>query len=149
VHLIGYRGTYVPDAVAYHIGGATLGQPLHPRVVEYITRNQFFIWMKDCPAPLFRRLLPRIMLYQLLWAAYALKHGGLVPYLRGLRGALRGRQRMKRKHRELMAKRKINDDQLLALMKMSERQVYDWHQSQPVSSRSSLLSTYFAIFKPS
>ena len=96
VNLIGYRGTYVPEAVAYHIGSATLGQPLHPRVVEYITRNQFFVWMKDYPAPLFRRLFPRIMLYQFLWTAYALKNGGLAPYLRGVRGAFRGRHKMKR-----------------------------------------------------
>ena len=148
VNLIGYRGTYVPDAVAYHIGSATLGQPLHPRVVEYITRNQFFIWMKDYPAPLFRRLFPRIMLYQFLWTAYALKNSGLAPYLRGVMGAFRGRHKMKRKHRELMAKRKIDDEQILALMKMSERQVYDWHQSQPESRRSSLLNNYFAVFKP-
>jgi len=47
IHLIGYRGVYVPDAVAYHIGSATLGQALHPRVVEYITRNQLFVLMKD------------------------------------------------------------------------------------------------------
>ncbi len=148
VNLIGYRGTYVPEAVAYHIGSATLGQPLHPRVVEYITRNQIFICMKDYPAPLFRRLLPRILLYQLLWAAYALKNGGLAPYVRGLRGAFRGRHKMKRKHRELMAKRKIDDEQLLALMEMSERQVYAWHQSQPESMRSSLLNAYFAVFRP-
>jgi GT2 family glycosyltransferase len=147
-NLIGYRGTYVPEAVAYHVGSATLGQPLHPRVVEYITRNQFFVWIKDYPAPLFRRLLPRIMMYQFLWAVYALKSGGIVPYLRGLKGALLGRARMKQKHRELMAKRKIDNEQVFALMKMSERQVYDWHQSQPKSRRSSLLNVYFAVFKP-
>jgi GT2 family glycosyltransferase len=148
VNLIGYRGTYVPEAVAYHVGSATLGLPLHPRVVEYITRNQIFVWMKDYPAPLFRRLFPRIMLYQLLWTAYALKNGGLTPYLRGLRDSIRCMHKMKRKHHELMAKRKIDDEQLLALMKMSERQVYDWHQSQPPSKRSSLLSAYFAVFRP-
>jgi GT2 family glycosyltransferase len=52
-HLIGYRGAYVPDAVVYHIGSAMLGQSLHPRVVEYITRNQFFVLMKDYPGPYF------------------------------------------------------------------------------------------------
>ena len=35
-YLIGYRGVYVPEAVAYHIGSATLGRALHPRVVEYM-----------------------------------------------------------------------------------------------------------------
>jgi GT2 family glycosyltransferase len=148
VNLIGYRGTYVPEAVAYHIGSATLGQPLHPRVVEYLTRNQFFVLTKDYPAPPFRRLLPRILMYQFMWAAYALKSGKIVPYWRGLTGAIRGRKRMKQKHRELMAKRKIDDEQLFALMNMSERQVYDWHQSQPESRRSLLLTAYFAVFRP-
>ena len=60
-------GSTFPDAVAYHIGSATLGQTLHPRVVEYITRNQLFVLMKDYPDAVFRRLLPRIVAYQLLW----------------------------------------------------------------------------------
>ena len=40
--LLGYGGLYLPDAVAYHIGSATLGNTLHPRVIEYITRNQIY-----------------------------------------------------------------------------------------------------------
>lgn len=147
-HLIGYRGLYVPDAVAYHIGSATLGQALHPRVVEYITRNQFFVLMKDYPKAVFRRLLPRIVVYQMLWFFLAIGRGRFFAYLRGLRGAIRGRKRMKQKHRDLMAKRKIDDEQLLALMQMSERQVDDWQQSLPESDRSSLLNMYFRLFDP-
>ena len=139
---------YVPDAVAYHIGSATLGQALHPRVVEYITRNQFFVLMKDYPKAVFRRLLPRIVVYQMLWFLFAIRRGRFFAYLRGLRGAIRGRKRMKQKHRDLMAKRKIDDEQLLALMQMSERQVYDWQQSLPESERSSLLNLYFRLFAP-
>ena len=40
--LLGYTGIYLPDAVAYHIGSATLGDVLHPRIVEYLTRNQIY-----------------------------------------------------------------------------------------------------------
>lgn len=148
VNLLGYRGTYVPRAVAYHVGSATLGGPLHPRVVEYLTRNQFFICMKNYPRPLFRKLLPRIVVYQLLWVAYVLRRGRFAPYLRGLRGAIHGRKKMAQKHRELVAKRKINDEQLFALMKMSERQLYEWQQSLPKSRRSLLLKTYFGLFRP-
>jgi hypothetical protein len=53
---------------------------------------------------------------------------------------------MKQKHGELMAKRKIDDAQLLALMRTSERQVFDWHCSQPEGERSLLLSLYFCSF---
>ena len=145
-HLIGYRGVYVPDAVAYHIGSATLGQTLHPRVVEYITRNQLFVVMKDYPPAVFRQLLSRIVVYQLLWFLFSMKRGGLHAYVRGVRGAVRVRKRMQQKHRDLMAKRKIDDQQLLAVMRMSERQVYEWHQSQPEAQRSSLLNLYFRLF---
>jgi GT2 family glycosyltransferase len=147
-HLIGYTGVYVPDAVAYHVGSATLGQPLHPRVVEYITRNQLYVLVKDYPAAVFRRLLPRIVAYQAMWFLFAVKSGRVGAYLRGLRGAFRGRKRMQQRHRELMAKRKIDDEQLLELMRMSERQVYQWQQSLPPPERSALLKVYFRMFAP-
>jgi hypothetical protein len=104
--------------------------------------------MKDYPAAVFRRLLPRIAMYQALWFLFAVRRGGVFAYLRGLRGAIRGRKRMQQKHRDLMAKRKIDDAQLLTLMRMSERQVHAWQQSQPEGQRSSLLNLYFRIFKP-
>jgi GT2 family glycosyltransferase len=149
IHLIGYRGVYVPEAVAYHVGSATLGQALHPRVVEYITRNQFFVLTKDYPETVFRQLLTRIVVYQSLWFLFAVKRAGFGAYVRGLRGAFHGRKRMQQKHRELMAKRKIGDEELLALMRSSERQIYDWQQSRPERERSSLLRLYFRLFSPS
>ena len=145
-HLIGFRGVYVPDAVAWHVGSATLGEALHPRVVEYITRNQLYVLIKDYPKPVFLRLLPRIAVYQVLWFLFAIKSAGLGAYLRGLRGAVRGRKRMRQKHIELMAKRKIDDAQLLALMQVSERQVHEWQRSRPENERSSLLRLYFRLF---
>jgi hypothetical protein len=86
--------------------------------------------------------------YQGLWLLFALRSGGLFAYLRELRDAVRGRKRMQQKHRALMAKRKIDDDQFLALMQMSERQVYDWQQSRVEGERSSLLNLYFRTFNP-
>jgi GT2 family glycosyltransferase len=147
-HLIGYRGVYVPDAVAYHVGSATLGKALHPRAIEYITRNQIFLIAKDFSSALFLRLLPRILVYQTLWFLFAVRNNGLRAYLDGLRGAFRGRKRMRQKHRDLMAKRTIGDEQLLSLMQMSERQIYDWQQSRPASERSWLLKMYFRLFAP-
>lgn len=147
-HLIGYRGIYVPEAIAYHIGSATLEQVLHPRVVELITRNQFFVLTKDYPAGVFRRLLSRIVFYQALWFVFAVKNAGLGPYVRGVRGAVRGRASMRRKHRDLMAKRTIDDEQLLTLMRMSERQIFDWQKSRTEGEPSWLLKAYFRLFAP-
>ncbi len=143
---LGYGGCYVPDAVAYHIGSATLGATLHPRIVELLTRNQLFILMKDYPRAVWLRALPRIIVYQLLWLLYATKSGNLGAYLRGAAGAAHGRGAMRRKHAELSAKRRISDEQFLELLRESERQVFDWQQSRPEGERSWLLKLYFGCF---
>src|SRR5271167_1312170 len=105
--LLGYTGIYLPDAVAYHIGSATLGDTLHPRIMEFLTRNQIYLLVKDYPRSVSLRLLPRIAVYQCLWLIFAIRNQGLGAYLRGWAGALRGTGSMRRKHRELMAKRQI------------------------------------------
>jgi len=144
--LVGYGGLYVPEAVAYHIGSATLGEPLHPRVVEYIARNQIHLLIKDYPRPVFLRLLPRIVAYQFLWMMFALKGRNARAWLRGVCGALRNRQTMRQKNRALLARRRISDGELLRRLHDSERQIYDWQQSLPAPQRSRLLKIYFRLF---
>lgn len=146
VQLLGHSGLYLPGAVAYHVGSATLGEPLHPRVIEFITRNQIFLLMKDYPRPVFARLLPRVALYQLLWMLFAIKNGGASAYLRGLRAALRGRRSMRQKRLELMAKRRLSDPEFLTRLRASERQIWQWQQSRQPEERSALLKTYFRLF---
>lgn len=144
--LLGFSGLYRPDAVAYHIGSATLGDTLHPRVIEYLTRNQIYLLVKDYPRPVLRRLLPNILLYQGMWLLFALRNRALGAYLRGLIGALRGWGNMRTKHRDLMSKRQITDAEFLTRLRDSERQIYEWHQSRPSRDRSALLNFYFRIF---
>ncbi len=146
VQLLGYRGLYLPDAVAYHVGSATLGNVVHPRVIEYVTRNQIYLLSKDYPSALFRKLLPRIVVYQLLWAFYAMRHGGIGAYVRGLRQGLRSRNSMQRKQVELTSRRRISDDDFLQRMRDSERQIYQWQKSKPDAEQSSLLKLYFRLF---
>jgi len=152
--LLGYSGIYIPSAVAYHVGSATLaalpGSPkkeaLHPRVVEYITRNQLNLLVKDYPRPVFLRLLPRIVVYQCLWGLFALRNGALGAYLRGLRAAFGNRHAMCEKGRELMRWRRIRDNEFLERLRTSEQQIYDWQQSLPGPERSALLTFYFRLF---
>ncbi len=146
VQLLGYSGVYLPSAVAYHIGSATLGEPLHPHVIEFITRNQICLLTKDYPRPVFVRLLPRIAAYQFLWMMFAIRNGGAVSYLRGLHAAIRGRGSMRRKSRELMARRWIGDGDFLDRLRASERQVWEWQRSRAPGQRSSLLNVYFRLF---
>ena len=146
VQLLGYTGLYLPHAVAYHIGSATLGETLHPRVVEYLTRNQIYLVTKDYPPAVFSRLLPRFLVYQLLWLGFATAKGALGAYLRGLRAGLRGRRNMQSKREAVLARRKIDDAEFLARLEAAERQIYDWHRSRPTSERSALLKIYFGLF---
>ncbi len=147
VQLLGYDGIYLPDAIAYHIGSATLGNTVHPKVIEYLTRNQIYLLIKDYPRSVLRRLLARIVVYQWLWAVFAIRNAGLGPYFRGVRSALGKRSEMGRKHEELIAKRRISDDEFLQKLRDSERQISAWQQSRAASDRSSLLNVYFRLFR--
>ena len=146
MQLNGYSGLYIPGAVAYHIGSATLGDPLHPRVIELITRNQIYLLIKDYPRPVFLRLWPRIAVYQLLWMMFAMRNGAVGAYLRGVRTAFRGRNGMRSKQRALMARRRIDDSEFLRRLRTSERQIWEWQQSRPAQERSRLLKLYFSAF---
>jgi GT2 family glycosyltransferase len=77
IHLIGYSGLYVPDAVAYHVGSATFGRLLHPRIVEYVTRNQIYLITKDYPQAVFKKLQTRIFVYQAMWLFLCVAQGNL------------------------------------------------------------------------
>ena len=147
VQLLGYGGLYLPNAVAYHAGSATFGGPLHPRVIELITRNQIWLLMKDYPWPVLRRLLPRIIGYQLLWMMFAIRNGGTAAYVRGLAAALRHRHGMREKSRELLTKRCLGDAEFLQLLRASERQIWEWQQPRPREERSRLLKIYFGLFR--
>ena len=120
---------------------------LHPRVIEYITRNQIYLLTKDYPQPVFVRLLPRIVLYQCLWLVFALRNSSPGAYFRGLMARLRGRRAMRQKHRDLIARQRISRrSEFLERLRDSERQVYGWHQSRPPQERSALLKIYFRLF---
>jgi GT2 family glycosyltransferase len=147
IHLYGYHGIYVPAAVGFHFGSATLGDALHPKIVEWVTRNQLFLLIKDYPASILIRLAPRIVLYQLLWLSFVVGRGHVVPYVKGLWRAIRLVPRMIRKRVRLMRQRRITAGQFLSVLMASEQQVYEWYKSQVAGERSRLLKIYFGVFR--
>lgn len=142
---LGYGGLYVPSAVAYHIGSATLGATVHPRIVEYVTRNQLWVLTKDYPQEIRQKYLGRILFFQLLWLGFALRNRCFPAYVKGLRAGFAKLADMRKKHAELMSKRAISDRDFENLLRTSEQQVYDWHFSRAPEVRSSLLNTYFRV----
>jgi GT2 family glycosyltransferase len=83
-----YGGVYVPEAVAYHEGSATLGR-WHSEVVRRTARNQLMLIAKHYPRPLVARYAWSIVVAQGLWGLVALRHGAGWPFLRGKSAGLR------------------------------------------------------------
>jgi GT2 family glycosyltransferase len=145
VQLLGYHGIYVPNATAYHIGSATLGNTFHPKIVEWTTRNQILLVVKNYPGGILLKLLPQIVGFQLLWFGMVVRRCRFVSHVKGIIGAIRGLPRSFRK-RELLKHRRISDAEFLSLLKNSEKQILEWENTRPPESRSGLLKVYFALF---
>ncbi|HVN06749.1 MAG TPA: glycosyltransferase family 2 protein [Bryobacteraceae bacterium] len=94
--MAGYAGCYVPGALAWHQGSATLGR-WHAATVRRISRNQVLLVAKHFPSRLLWRYGWPVLVAQVLWGLVALRHGRSWSWLRGkwdglLRlGELRGR----------------------------------------------------------
>ena len=78
----GLSGLYVPEAVAYHQGSATLGR-WHPDTVRKIARNQLLLVAKHYPSNWIIRYGWPVFIAQTLWGIVAFRHGALVSYLTG------------------------------------------------------------------
>jgi GT2 family glycosyltransferase len=144
--LCGWKGAYLPEAVAYHVGSATLGDVMHPRIVRWMTRNQLLLLWKNYPGGVLLRLLPRIWVYQVLWFAMVLRRGHIFSYVRGVFEALRLLLRILGKRKHVQSGRKISDTELLEKLRASEAQIYSWHAQHESGTKSLLLRIYFGLF---
>ena len=78
----GYRGVYVPAAVAYHRGSAALGR-WHPETVRRISRNQLLLVAKHYPTALLFRYAWCILVAQGLWGFLATRNGTGWAFVQG------------------------------------------------------------------
>ena len=86
--IAGLTGIYVPEAVAYHTGSATLGR-WHPATVRKIARNQLLLVAKHYPKNWVLCYGWPVFVAQALWGLVALKHGAGFAYLVGKLDGLR------------------------------------------------------------
>ncbi len=84
----GFSGVFVPEALAWHHGGATLGR-WNPAVVRLISRNQLRLVARHYDRSLFRACLRPIVAGQLLWGLVALRHGAAFAWAAGKWDGLR------------------------------------------------------------
>jgi GT2 family glycosyltransferase len=104
--LKGLTAWTVPSAVAYHMGSASTGrQP--GRFTHLIVRNQVIVVVKNFPAALLLRCLPRILFFEAKWLVFDMLHGLGRPHVRGLAGALRMAPGAVRKRRAIQRSRSV------------------------------------------
>ncbi|MCX6623517.1 MAG: glycosyltransferase family 2 protein, partial [Acidobacteria bacterium] len=80
--LRGEKGLYVPSAVGWHEGSATLGV-WHQDTVRRISRNQVLLVAKHYPGNWLLRYGWPVLVGQLLWGMVAARHGAAGAYLWG------------------------------------------------------------------
>jgi GT2 family glycosyltransferase len=105
--LAGFSCRYVPTAVVYHMGSATIGRGLSDFTRYHLWRNTLWIIAKDLPAGALLRHAPQLALGQAVNLAVAVRDRKLGIWLRVWRDALRGLPRVLRKRREVQARRRI------------------------------------------
>jgi GT2 family glycosyltransferase len=79
----GIRGLYVPDALAWHRGSASLGR-WHPDTVRRIARNQIYLVARHYSGRTLARCAWHILVSQYLWGLVAMRHGAGWAWLRGV-----------------------------------------------------------------
>ena len=124
-------GVYVPEAVAYHYGSATLGR-WHPETVRRIARNQLLLVAKHYPANWIWRSGWAVLAAQGLWGLVALRHGAGCAFLQGkLEGV-----------RKFRKTRRYGTPALWRVLDRSERQI---HEFQKLAGFDFYWRAYFAL----
>jgi GT2 family glycosyltransferase len=84
----GIRGVYMPEAVAWHRGSASLGR-WHRDTVRRIARNQIFLLARHYNVRTLARCWWHIAWAQGLWGLVALRHGAGIGWARGVLEGIR------------------------------------------------------------
>ncbi|MDQ6750181.1 MAG: glycosyltransferase family 2 protein [Actinomycetota bacterium] len=115
--LAGFSIRYVPTAIAYHMGSATLGQGMTDFTRYHTTRNQIWVVVKDWPLASIARHVPQLVHLQLVHLASALRAGSLTVVLRAWRDAVGGLPAMLRKRRVVQRSRTVAIRELEAVVR--------------------------------
>jgi hypothetical protein len=118
----GLGGVYVPAALAWHRGSATLGR-WHPETVRRMARNQLFLVARHYPGSLLRRWFWAATVAQILWGGLALRHGAALGWLHGVSQGLRNFAAMRKSCTHFEAN--VLDD----LLRSNERLIRDLQTS--------------------
>jgi GT2 family glycosyltransferase len=112
--LLGYGCRYVPGAITYHKGSASMrreGRP-DPWFWGLPVRNCIWMWSKNYPRDCLLRNAHLLLAHELAGLYFASREGMARAQLRAWRDALRGLPRVLRQRREIQASRRIGRAEL-------------------------------------
>ena len=112
--LLGYGCRYVPGAIAYHKGSASMrreGRP-DPWFWGLPVRNCIWMWIKNYPRDCLLRNAHLLLAHELAGLYFAAREGMARAQLRAWRDALRGLPRVLRQRREIQSRRCIGRREL-------------------------------------
>ena len=110
--LAGFQCRYQPQAVAYHMGSATLGSGPSEFNLFHMWRNGVWILVKDVPASLLLRHSPQLVIGQLWHLGKAIGERRLGVWARAWAAALRGLPAMLAKRRAIQSQRAVAPGEL-------------------------------------
>jgi GT2 family glycosyltransferase len=115
----GVRGVYLPEAVAWHRGSATLGR-WHPETVRRIARNQALLAARHLPA----RCWWEMLVGQMLWGGVAARHGAALAWMRGILQGLGAWREFRQFVPELLDRLRENEREILELQRPEGIELY-------------------------
>jgi hypothetical protein len=123
----GLPGVYVPQAVGYHEGSATLGR-WHPDTVRRMARNQLLLIAKHYPANWVFRYGWPVFVAQALWGLVAVRHGAGLAYLQGKLQGLNALLRRGRKRPSPQGNlARLLQQSELEIKQLQQRTGFDWY----------------------
>jgi GT2 family glycosyltransferase len=105
--LLGYSCRYVPSAVAYHMGSATLGRGLSDFALYQNWRNGIWVLVKNYPFAALLRYSHRFLFSQAHNLVWSIQTGRVRIFLRVWRDALRGMPAVLRKRYRVQRSRTV------------------------------------------
>jgi GT2 family glycosyltransferase len=114
--LAGFSCRYVPTAVVYHVGSATVGRGLSDFTRYHLWRNTVWLVIKDLPSAVLLRHAHQLLLGQLLNLAVAVRDRKLAIWWGAWRDALLGLPLALRKRRVIQERRRIDPRELESIV---------------------------------
>jgi GT2 family glycosyltransferase/SAM-dependent methyltransferase len=106
--LAGYKARYVPTAIVYHMGSATIGAQLSESLAYQLWRNGVWLVAKNYPASALLRHAPRLLATQAINLAVALRDRMPGVWFRAWAAALQELPAVLRERRGVQRSRRIS-----------------------------------------